>query len=78
MTTAHQRFAQWVADRDGTIAQLADVLGCDRNRVHQIKAGGIPGRRLANAIERESGDWAFGPIRSIEWDAAEDQIRPAS
>lgn len=55
-----------------TQAQLADELGCSSTFASMLCRGEkMPGRALANAIERITADWSEGPIRSEDWDEFE-------
>lgn len=53
-------------------ADAALDFGCSQNYVSEVIAGHrLPGRMIANAIERVTAGWKDGPIRSEEWDAEE-------
>lgn len=58
-----------MADEGLTQAEVAKRLGVTQGAVSQLLAD--PDRRprlaLACAIERESGAWQHGPIRTEEW-----------
>jgi hypothetical protein len=57
------------------------MLDCDPSYLWMIEKGRkVPGRRIANAIERATKDAPGGPIRSEQWDrtaAHRDSVRPA-
>lgn len=70
---AFNRFATWLAITGWSPIEQSYYLGVDRSHLSRVARGErLPGRRLANVIERLSADWAEGPIRSVEWDAVED------
>lgn len=68
----HVRFAAFLEWKGWTQADAADALGCSAAFVSMIfRATKLPGRRVANAIERETSEWPDGPIRATEWDVVE-------
>lgn len=55
-----------------TQAELAHRVECSDGMISAIvQERKMPGRALANAIERITADWSEGPIKSEEWDAFE-------
>lgn len=72
-TPVHRRFDAWAASTGESLTQLGAKLGCDSSYVSMLRHGRKwPGRRIANAIERETAAWTGGQIMATEWDAAED------
>jgi transcriptional regulator with XRE-family HTH domain len=59
----------WIGDAGLTQAQAAARLGVSQGAVSQLlrSTTGTPSLALAQAIERETTDWAQGPIRTEEW-----------
>lgn len=74
MTVSPQvRFAAWCKASGLSQAEIAERLDVAQSFVSKMLHGErFPGRRVANSIERETADWSDGPIRSTEWDAAEE------
>jgi hypothetical protein len=67
-----QRFRDFLAWTAWSRVEAGFRLGCDPSHVSLLAHGKrLPGRRVANAIARESALWPDGPIASTEWDAAE-------
>lgn len=72
------RFASWCQASGLSQTEIATRLDVAQSFVSKIVNGErFPGRRVAHAIERETADWPEGPIRSVEWDEAEDVQRAA-
>lgn len=66
------RLLAWRTSTGQSRAEVATRLHCVANMVQAIETGArMPGRSLANAIERATESWAKGPIKSEEWDEAE-------
>lgn len=67
-----QRFREWLEWTGWSQATAAEKLGCKQSHISYLHRGErLPGRMLANAIERESAAWPPGPIKSEEWDEIE-------
>lgn len=72
----HERLAAFLACKGWSQSKAGAELGCSQVTVSCILRGTkLPGRLLANEIERVTADWADGPIRSEEWDAVERERR---
>lgn len=70
---ATARLSEWVSAQTWCPLEASFRLKVDRSHLGRLMRGErMPGRRLANRIERLSADWAEGPILSMEWDAQED------
>ena len=70
----HERLAAWLLSLGWNDMEAGFRLGCDRSYLPRLRRGErLPGRRLANMIERLSAPWEHGPIRSTEWDELEAQ-----
>lgn len=60
------KLRRWVEENGYTQAVAGKALGCSQVHISELIGGvRLPGRLLANTIEREAG------IRSEEWDAIE-------
>lgn len=72
MSPPAERLAAWIQSQGWTRDVAAERLGFGRDMLDSILRGRrMPGRLLANTIERQSSPWEHGPIRSVEWDAVE-------
>lgn len=77
-----KRLDAWIKSTGLTRTQVAAKIGCDTSYLSLLLSmeetpPRWPGRRIANAIERESTDWADGAITSEEWDRAESAFNAA-
>lgn len=78
MDRPRARLEAFLAWKKWTQAEAAKALDLHQTAVSQILSGARwPGRRVAHAIERATSGWPEGPIRSVEWDEAEDAQRAA-
>lgn len=77
---ARQRFRRWLEERDAAgvpRSTTAKDCACSETllrlilRVPPDPAARLPGRRIANAIERATASWTLGPLTSEEWDRLE-------
>lgn len=72
----HTRFAAFLDWRGWSDNEAAAALGVSASYISHMRTGRrLAGRRSANAIERESLRWEHGPLKSTEWDEAEDLRR---
>ena len=72
----YARLRAWFESTGWTQSELARRIDCHHSYVRLLlREEKLPGRLIANAIERESRAWEHGPIRSEEWDEVERQRR---
>ncbi len=63
----HERFSDWVSSK-GSQEAVAELIGCSQAMVSAISRGTKrPGVELVHAIERATGGWSGGVIRTEEW-----------
>ena len=68
MTTARDRFAQFIDDHTLSQRSVSEKLGCSQGLVSKIRLGQrSPGLDIAFRIERLTRDWEHGPILASEW-----------
>ncbi len=71
--TPHARLRKWMKKTSTTQSGLARDLDCTPAFTSMLchSPTALPGRLIANKIERLTANWIHGPIRSEEWDAIE-------
>lgn len=68
-----KRYLDGLRDAGRSRREITNLLEIDSSHLTRILAGDrLPGRKLANTIERLTGAWdGEAPIRSTDWDALE-------
>lgn len=64
-----RRVMKWIDYEGWNITEAAKRMGIDRTMLSYIvNKRRVPGRKLANILEKHSAHWPDGPIKASEWD----------